>query len=399
MVINILKEKFELMTPLLNERSLRQFAAVEAKTIGRGGISQVSEASGLNRNTISRGIKELKNKKKLDPSRIRKDGAGRKKAIEKDITLEKDLAKIINPHTRGDPESPLRWTTKSLRNITKQLKKKKHKISHTLIADILHEMKYSLQANSKTKEGKNHPDRNKQFEYISKKAQYQLEKGEPIISIDAKKKELIGDFKNGGREWRPKGTPEEVRVYDFIIKELGKVCPYGVYDLALNKGWINLGISSDTAQFAVESIRQWWRKHGKKDYSKAKSIILTADCGGSNGVRIRLWKSELQKLANQTELTITVLHYPPGTSKWNKIEHKLFSFISKNWRAKPLVSHKVVINLIKSTSTETGLRVDCRLDKRKYKKGIKISDEELKKINIERHEFHPDWNYTIKPQR
>lgn len=325
-------------------------------------------------------------------------GGGRKKTTTKDKTLKRDLDKLIDPYTRGDPESPLRWTTKSLRNITKALKRKKHQISHTLIADLLHEMKYSLQANCKTKEGKNHPDRNKQFEYISKQAQLYLKNGEPVISVDAKKKELIGDFKNNGKEWRPKGTPEEVRVYDFIIKTLGKVCPYGVYDLALNKGWVNLGISNDTAQFAVESIWQWWKKHGTKDYPKAKAILITADCGGSNGARIKLWKSELQKLANKTGLMITVLHYPPGTSKWNKIEHKLFSFISKNWRAKPLVSHEVVINLIKATTTDTGLKVDCRLDRRKYKKGIKISNEEIKKISLQRHEFHPDWNYTIKPQ-
>ena len=256
-------------------------------------------------------------------------------------------------------------------------------------------MKYSLQANSKTKEGKNHPDRNAQFEYIATKGKRQLNNHEPMISVDAKKKEIVGNFKNNGKEWRAKGSPEEVSVHDFMIKELGKVCPYGVYDLAQNKGWINLGIDHDTSQFAVESIRQWWKKLGKKDYPNAKTLLITADSGGSNGSRVKLWKTELQKFSNQTGLSITVLHYPPGTSKWNKIEHKLFSFISKNWRAKPLISHEVIIKLISSTSTKTGLKVHCRLDKRKYREGIKISDIELQKINIKKHKFHPDWNYTI----
>lgn len=399
MMIGALKEKFEVMMPHLNERSLRHFAAVEAKAIGRGGISVVSEASGLNRNTIARGIKELESKEKLDVNRVRRPGSGRKKITIHDKTLKNDLNNLIDPFTRGDPESLLRWTTKSLRNIADQLKKMKHNISHTLIADLLHDMEYSLQANSKTKEGGTHPDRNKQFEYISKKAQRQLKKSEPVLSIDAKKKELIGNFKNNGQEWRPKGKPEQVRVHDFMIKELGRVCPYGVYDLARNKGWVNLGISNETAQFAVESIRQWWKKMGKKDYPTTKTLLLTADSGGSNGVRRKLWKTELQELANETGLIITVLHFPPGTSKWNKIEHKLFSFISKNWRAKPLVSYEVVINLIKSTTTKTGLKVYCRLDKKKYRKGIKITDEELKKVNIKRHKFHPDWNYTISPQK
>ena len=399
MIENLLRKKFQVMKPLLNERSLRRLAAIEAKTIGRRGILVVSKASGLNRNTISRGIRELENKDELDSNRIRQFGAGRKKIVDMDMSLKKDLSKLIEPYTKGDPETPLLWTTKSLRNLEYELRKQGHCISHTVLAEMLHQMKYSLQSNSKIKEGKNHPDRNAQFEYISKKVKGFLKKKEPIISVDSKKKELVGNFKNSGREWRPKGSPEEVQVHDFMIKKLGKICPYGVYDLVQNKGWVNIGINKDTSAFAVESIRQWWKRIGKKDYTNAKSIIITADCGGSNGYRVRLWKTDLQKLSNQIGLSITVLHYPPGTSKWNKIEHKLFSFISKNWRAKPLVSHEVIIKLISSTTTKTGLKVYCRMDKKKYKTGIKISDEEFQKIKIKKHNFHPDWNYTIYPQK
>ena len=396
MDVKIIKQKYELLKSVLNERSRRRFAAVEANAIGHGGIQIISRATGLNRNTISRGIKELGNKKEMDVERIRRPGAGRKKTKDKDPKLIKDLERLVEPHARGDPESPLRWTTKSVRKLSKELKKRKHNASYQIISELLHEMKYSLQANRKTSEGMSHPDRNAQFEYINRKVKSQLRRKYPAISVDAKKKELVGNFKNSGREWWPKGSPEEVRLHDFVIKELGKVCPY---DIAKNQGWVNVGIDHDTAAFAVESVRQWWKTMGKKEYSKAKNILLTADAGGSNGVKNRLWKCQLQELANELKMSISVCHFPPGTSKWNKIEHRLFSFISQNWRAKPLVSHKVIVNLISSTTTTTGLKVKCRLDKKKYPTGIKISIEDLKKINIKQDKFHGEWNYTIYPNK
>lgn len=390
------RQKYLLLKDTFNERTRRLFAAAEAHSLGRGGIAIVSRATGLERHTIARGIKELFEDEKLSVDSIRKHGAGRKKTTFMDKTLKTDLEKLIEPTTRGDPESRLRWTTKSLRNLSKELKKK-HKTSHRMIAALLHEMGYSLQANKKANEGSNHPDRNAQFENINQKVKEQQRIGGPAISVDAKKKELVGNFKNQGREWQLKGKPEEVQVHDFMIKELGKVCPYGVYDIIKNKGWINVGIDHDTAAFAVESIRQWWNYMGKKEYQKAKTILITADAGGSNGVRNRLWKWELQKLANEINKSIFVSHFPPGTSKWNKIEHRLFSFISKNWRAKPLTCHEVIVNLISLTRTEKGLKVKCRLDKKKYPKGIKISDTDLNKINIKRDKFLGDWNYIIFP--
>lgn len=391
-----IRKKYLLLKDTFNERTRRLFAAAEAHSFGRGGIAVVSRATGLERHTIARGIKDLFVDKKLDVNSIRKHGAGRKKTTSVDKTLKTDLEKLIEPTTRGDPESPLKWTTNSLRNISKELKKK-HKTSHRMIAELLHEMGYSLQANKKTSEGKNHPDRNAQFENINKKVKEQQSIGDPAISVDAKKKELVGKFKNQGREWYPKGKPEEVKSHDFMIKELGKVCPYGVYDIIKNKGWVNVGVDHDTAAFAVESIRQWWNHMGKNEYQKAETILITADAGGSNAVRNRLWKWELQKLVNEINKPISVCHFPPGTSKWNKIEHRLFSFISKNWRAKPLTCHEVIVNLISSTNTETGLKVKCRLDKKKYHKGIKISDQDFNKINIKKDAFLGDWNYTIFP--
>ncbi|MEK6948620.1 MAG: ISAzo13 family transposase [Nanoarchaeota archaeon] len=391
-----IRKKYLLLKDTFNERTRRLFAAAEAHSLGQGGIAIVSRATGLERHTIARGINELFQDKKLPVDRIRKDGAGRKKTTLKDKTLKTDLEKLIESTTRGDPESRLKWTTKSLRNLSKELKKK-HKTSHRMIAELLHEMNYSLQSNKKTNEGSNHPDRNAQFENINQKVKEQQRKDDPAISVDAKKKELVGNFKNQGREWHPKGKPEEVQVHDFMIKKLGKVCPYGVYDIIKNKGWVNVGIDHDTASFAVESIRQWWNSMGKKEYQKAGTILITADAGGSNGVRNRLWKWELQKLANEIKKPISVSHFPPGTSKWNKIEHRLFSFISKNWRAKPLTCHKIIVNLISSTTTETGLKVKCRLNKKKYPKGIKISDQQLLKINIKRDNLMGDWNYTIFP--
>jgi hypothetical protein len=393
----IIKKKFELLNPSLNERTRRLWTGAEAQVLGRGGISIVSKATGIDRHTISRGMKELKRKERLDPNRIRRPGAGRRKTTDKDKTLKIDIEKLIEPTTMGHPESSLRWTTKSVRNISNELKKMGHYVSYRLVARLLPTMGYSLQANRKTKEGRNHPDRNTQFEYISSRVTSQQHSGNPAISVDAKKKELVGNFKNSGQEWRPKGKPEEVRIHDFAIKELGKVCPYGVYDLTQNKGWVSVGIDHDTASFAVESIRQWWKTMGKETYPHASSLLITADCGGSNGYRNRLWKHELQKFTNESGLNVTVHHFPPGTSKWNKIEHKLFSFISKNWRGRPLISHAIIINLIASTKTKTGLKVKCRLDKKKYPTGIRITDDQMEKINIKRDTFHGEWNYTIIP--
>jgi hypothetical protein len=393
----VISKKFGLLKDEFNERQRRLFVAAEAQSLGRGGIIIVAHATGFNRNTIARGVKELENDERLEPGQIRRRGAGRKKAVDKDLTLKKDLEQLVEPHTRGHPESSLRWTIKSIRNLSRELKEKGHNASRTLVASLLRLEKYSLQANRKKTEGAQHPDRNAQFEFIAKKTDDQLLLGDPVISVDAKKKELVGNFKNNGREWRPKGNPEEVLVHDFLDKELGKITPYGVYDLAQNKGWVNVGVDHNTAAFAVESIRQWWERMGRKKYENSKNIIITADAGSSNGYKTRLWKWELQKLANEIGKSISVFHFPPGTSKWNKIEHKLFSFISKNWRAKPLISHEVIVNLISSTKTETGLSVDCRMDKNKYPIGIKITDKQMKKINMKKEEFHGEWNYTICP--
>ncbi len=399
MNVKIIKQKYELLKPVLNERSRRRFAAVEANAIGRGGITIVSLATGLNRNTIGRGIKELSNKDEMSPERIRKSGGGRKKISDTHPEIKKNLEMLIEPYSRGDPMSPLRWTTKSLRKLSDELKDLDMLVSHESVATLLRSMKYSLQSNRKIREGTNHPDRNAQFEHINEKVKSQLNQGDPVISVDAKKKELVGNFKNSGKEWRPKGNPEEVRMHDFMIKKLGKVCPYGVYDIIKNEGWVSVGIDHDTAQFAVESIRQWWKSMGKEKYKKPKSILITADAGGSNGYRSRLWKKELQKLVNRIKTPISVCHFPPGTSKWNKIEHRLFSYISKNWKAKPLVSHEVIVNLIASTTTKTGLKVRCRLDERKYPIGIRISNKEMKNINIKADQFHGEWNYTISPNK
>lgn len=399
MDVKTINQKYQLLKSALNERSKRIFAAVEANAIGRGGIQIVSQATGLNRNTISRGIKELGNKTEMGPERIRRHGAGRKKILDINPKIKANLESLIEPYSRGDPESPLRWTTKSLRKLSSELKAMNNNVSHEYIAYFLRSMKYSLQGNRKTKEGGNHPDRNAQFEYISRKVKAQQKLNSPVVSVDAKKKEIVGNFKNSGREWKPKGSPEDVLMHDFIIKKLGKVCPYGVYDLIRNEGWISVGIDHDTAAFAVESIRQWWKTMGKKEYSKAKSLLVTADAGGSNGYKNKLWKKELQELSNKVKMPISVCHFPPGTSKWNKIEHRLFSFISKNWRAKPLISHEVIVNLITSTTTKTGLKVRCRIDERKYPIGIKVTKKEMTNINLKEDTFHGEWNYTIYPNK
>ena len=389
--------KYQLLAPELTERTLRLFAAAEAKVLGRGGISAVSRAIEISRDRIYRGLKDLEAKDKLESERIRRNGGGRKKRVEEDPTLKKHLDRLISPYTRGDPESPLRWTCKSVRKLAEALKGKGHQTSHRMVAELLNEMGYSLQGNRKTIEGKQHPDRDAQFKCINRKVRGQQRNGQPVISVDTKKKELVGDFKNRGREWRPGGDPEKVRVHDFIIKELGKVAPYGVYDLTRNNGWVSVGIDHDTAAFAVATIRRWWRKMGKSAYPQASHLLITADSGGSNGARNRLWKYELQKMANQTGLTISVCHFPPGTSKWNKIEHSMFSFISRNWRGKPLVNRATIVNLIGGTKTSDGLKIRCELDTNRYPKGIKITDAQLEKVNIKKHRFHGDWNYTIAP--
>lgn len=399
----LIKKRFELLKPLLNERQLRLYVAAEALVLGRGGISLTSQATGVSRPTITVGCKELLEQEASEPAgrfapvRIRKKGGGRKRTAEVDETLRSDLEGLIEPVSRGGPESPLRWTARSVRNLSDELKKMGHQTSHRMVAELLHEMGYSLQANRKTDEGSNNPDRNAQFEYIHGKVKEFQSVGQPVISVDTKKKERAGDFKNGGRELRPKGDPEKVRVYDFEIPELGKVAPYGVYDQPNNTGWVKVGTDHDTATFAVESIRKWWIAMGKEAYPDANQLLITADGGGSNGARVRLWKIELQKFANETGLVVSVSHFPPGTSKWNKIEHRLFSYISQNWRGKPLVSHEVIVNLIASTKTRTGLTVKCELDTNMYPKGIKVSDAELRQANILRNGFHGEWNYSIHP--
>ena len=392
-----IRQRFTLLTGHIDERTRRLLAAVEALTLGRGGVTAVARATGMSQVTIQQGIKELQQPEQLTSGRVRKPGGGRKSTVSQDPTLLQDLESLIEPVTRGDPESPLRWTCKSLRKLAAELQQLGHQVSYVLVGDLLHTLKYSLQANRKTLEGGNHPDRDAQFAYLNQQAQTYLEAGDPVISVDAKKKELVGDFKNGGRELRPQGDPEQVRVYDFVDKELGRATPYGIYDLAENTGWVNVGVDHDTAAFAVESIRRWWQGMGQARYPKATQLLVNADGGGSNGSRVRLWKWELQRLADETGLTITVGHYPPGTSKWNKIEHRLFSFISQNWRGKPLVSHAVIVSLIAATRNTKGLRVACQLDTNTYDTGIKVSDSELAAVQLQRHEFHGEWNYSILP--
>ncbi len=395
-----IKERYILLSPFLNERQRRLYLAAEAKVIGYGGVSIVSRMTGVSRAAISAGYVEHEKteEKKLPPGRIRKAGGGRKRTAATDATLKSDLEMLIEPVTRGDPENPLRWTCKSVRNLSDELNRMGHKTSHRMVAELLHEMNYSLQSNRKTLEGESHPDRNAQFEFINQKVKDFQAIDQPVISVDTKKKEFVGDFKNAGKELRPKGKPEEVRVHDFKIPELGRVAPYGIYDITNNTGWVNVGIDHDTSSFAVESIRRWWRSMGKDVYPDAGQLMITADGGGSNGYRVRLWKLELQKLADETGMSIRVSHFPPGTSKWNKIEHRLFAFISQNWRGKPLISHEVIVNLIAATRNKTGLKVECQLDKNTYPKGIKVSNEEMANINIQHESFHGEWNYTISPK-
>jgi len=387
------------MAPGLNERTRRLWAAVEAQSLGYGGIALVERATGVSRATIVRGIRQLESGESLDPGRVRKAGGGRQRTAMIDPTLMADLDALVEPTASGDPQSPLRWTSKSVRRLAAELQDMGHGVSHRMVAELLHEAGYSLQANRKTREGPSHPDRDAQFHYLNRQVRRHQTGGHPVISVDTKKKELVGDFKNSGREWRPQGRPETVRVHDFIIPERGKAVPYGVYDLTRNAGWVSVGIDHDTATFAVATIRRWWQRMGRPTYPGAKCLLITADAGGSNGPRVRLWKWELQQLANHTGMSITVCHFPPGTSKWNKIEHRLFSYISTNWRSKPLVSLAVIVSLIASTRTRAGLKVRCELDRGRYPKGQEVPDEEMAKIHLHRHAFHGDWNYTIHPDQ
>lgn len=394
-----IRTRFAALSPHLNERARRLFTASEAQAAGRGGVAAVAAVTGVARSTIGRGLAELRCAESASSRRIRRPGGGRKPKIETEPGLLEALTDLVQSAIRGDPEAALLWVSKSQRHLARALAERGFTASQKLVGRLLRRLGFSLQANRKTREGTSHPDRNAQFEHINAQINAFQAAGQPTISVDTKKKELVGDFKNGGRELRPKGDPEPVRVHDFMLPELGKVAPYGVYDIAANAGWINLGITSDTAAFAVESIRRWWQELGQSRYRGANRILITADCGGSNGARVRLWKTELQTLADRTGLSITVAHLPPGTSKWNRIEHRLFAFITQNWRGKPLLTHQVIIQLIASTTTEKGLTVQCRLDDNAYEKGIKISDAEMAKLNITPADFHGEWNYTIKPRK
>jgi hypothetical protein len=393
-----IRDRFVALSSQLDERSRRSFAAAEARSAGYGGIAAVARATGIAASTIGRGLAELAGGSKIPPGRNRRTGGGRKSLTTANPTPLADLLSLVSPSERGDPMSPLRWTCKSLRRLASELRTMGHKISHTVVGELLKGEKFSLQANSKIREGGDHPDRDAQFAHINSSVARALAQQQPVISVDTKKKELVGDFKNPGREWRPKGDPEAVRVHDFVIETLGRAVPYGVYDLAANAGWVSVGIDHDTAEFAVQTIRNWWQKVGSKRYPCARHRTITADGGGSNGSRVRLWKRELQRLANELGIAINVHHLPPGTSKWNKIEHRLFSFITMNWRAQPLVSYRVIVDLISATTTDAGLTVACELDNNTYPKGIVVTDQEMSQINILRNEFHGEWNYTIRPQ-
>ena len=383
---------------MLDEHGRRRFAAAEAASAGYGGVIAVARATGIARSTIGRGLSELRAGEEPEAGRIRRPGGGRRPLSETDASLLDDLRALVEPQTRGDPQSPLLWTCKSLRKLARGLCDMGHKIGRTVVGELLHELGYRLQANRKTREGGQHPDRDAQFHYINGRVKEALAAGEPAISVDTKKKELVGDFKNAGREWRPKGKPEDVRVHDFVIPELGRAVPYGVYDLAANAGWVSVGVDHDTAAFAANAIRSWWKLMGRQRYPKASRLLITADGGGSNGSRVRLWKLELQKLADDLGIPITVCHLPPATSKWNKIEHRLFSFITANWRGKPLVSHRVIVELIAATTTKAGLTVRCELDQNAYPAGIKVSDAEMQVVKLTPHDFHGEWNYTVSPK-
>jgi hypothetical protein len=400
--IKSIGRKYRALRPGMDERLRRQWAAAEARELGRGGITAVARATGMSRTTITAGMRELKSpakQREQEALRVRRPGGGRRPLAETDPELLAALEALVEPVTRGDPESPLRWTCKSTAKLAAELTRQDHPVSDRTVSSLLKQAGYSLQANRKTREGASHPDRNAQFEYLNKSVRQFDRRGQPAISVDTKKKELVGDFKNGGREWRPQGQPEEVRVHDFQDKTLGKAIPYGVYDILNNQGWVNVGIDHDTAQFAVNSIRRWWTQMGQRRFPRATELLITADGGGSNSSRFRLWKFSLQGLADDLGLKLFVCHFPPGTSKWNKIEHRLFSFITKNWRGKPLLSHQTIVKLIAGVTTRNGLIVKAALDTRHYDTKIQVSDEQLARVRLKRHTFHGDWNYTISPRR
>ena len=397
--LQVIRQKYRVLKPSVNERSRRLWAATEARAFGYGGGSLVARATGISRSTIVRGLQEARTGQGGDAGRIRRPGGGRKRATAIDPDLPGALERLVDPVSRGDPESPLRWTCKSTRMLARALVGAGHRASEWLVRHLLYDLGYSLQANRKAREGARHPDRDAQFRHINARVGQQLRRRHPAISVDTKKKALVGDFKNGGREWRPRGHPDRVRVHDFLDPQQGKAIPYGVYDLALNQGWVAVGVDHDTAAFAVNTIHRWWKAMGAKLYPRATSLLIVAASGGSNGSRVRLWKWELQRLADATRLTLHVSHLPPGTSKWNKIEHRLFSFISQNWRGRPLATHATIVNLIASTRTSTGLKVRCVLDTRRYPKQVKITDEQMATVRLTPAAFHGDWNYSVQPHQ
>ena len=397
--IDVVRRKYRRLRRSLNERSRRVWAATEAEALGYGGASLVAAATGISRSTIVRGLREIRSRGGAAEGRVRQPGGGRKRATEIDPSLPMALEQLVDPVSRGDPESPLRWTCKSTRRLTQELAAEGHSSSEWLVRQLLYDLGYSLQGNRKTREGARHPDRDAQFRHINAQVVRSLRLRQPAISVDTKKKELVGDFKNGGREWCRRGHPQAVRVHDFLDPKKGKAIPYGVYDLGLNRGWVTVGIDHDTATFAVNTIRRWWKAMGSPAYPRATSLLIVADSGGSNGSRVRLWKWELQRLADATRLRIHVCHLPPGTSKWNKIEHRLFSFISQNWRGQPLFTHATIVKLIAHTRTSTGLRIRCILDKRRYPKEVRVSDGQMAAIRLTPDRFHSDWNYSIRPTK
>ena len=401
-----LQSKYAVLGPVLDERQCRLWAAAEARALGRGGITLVARATGISRKRIHQGLRELEELAETTPPtakprkvRVRRPGGGRRRLAEKDPELVCELEALVEPTTRGDPMSPLRWTCKSTAKLAAELTRRGHPVSARTVASLLDDLDYSLQGLRKTREGTTHPDRNAQFEQINAQVAAFQERGQPVISVDTKKKELLGDFKNGGREWQPQGAPEPVRVHDFVDAERGKAIPYGVYEPARNTGWVSVGQDHDTAAFAVQSLRTWWQQMGREAYPRATELLITADGGGSNSSRCRLWKTELQQFADESGLTLTVCHFPPGTSKWNKIEHRMFCHITQNWRGRPLVSREAVIQLIGSTTTRTGLTIRAGLDAGQYPTGIKVTDEELAAVQLTRADFHGDWNYTISPRQ
>ena len=399
-IIPQISQRYQLLEQLLNERDRRLLAAAEAQVLGHGGISLVSQATGLSRKAIRKGVQELAKPplERLPAGRIRRPGGGRKALTTHQPAVKTALERLVEPTTRGHPDSPLRWTCKSVRHLAAELGEQGHPLCPQKVADLLHELGYGLQANRKLLEGTSHPDRDAQFRHLQAVVEQALADGVPVISVDAKKKELVGPFRNGGREWEPVGEPTSVNVYDFVDPALGRAAPYGVYDIAQNAGWVSVGMDHDTATFAVETIRRWWTHMGVVCYPGAPQLVITADGGGSNGSRTRLWKAELQRFADESGLTIRVCHLPPGTSKWNKIEHRLFAQISENWRGRPLTSYSVIVNLIANTRTSTGLTVDCQIDDTLYGTGVKVSEEEMAMLNLNREEFHGEWNYSIAPR-